>query len=386
MITKVRTLIFVLKQIAFVLQVKIGLIPAFFQVKILRNQNFFKNRYNYFELLTQGKLDSNIAVIAIYPEDNELYLASLQNLVEGLLDTKYSPIVVSNGAIPSNLLAILKSKRITIVQRQNYGRDFAAYKQGILWVIRNFEVSKITSLICVNDTLNWPKSARYIIEKSNGAPWGGMYLNLADNAHVNSFYMRFDSSVVNGKSFLKFWKGYLPSQFKRHAIHQGEIKLSTVLLKEGFLPKVIITADFLSDSIKKISREKLLIMFQLPNVEIGPSLDHFFKAQEKIVKMEEIVESSTLSTSSLRGEVLDRLLRIVYKDSPHSLGLHIFILDQFPTKRDLYKYYPLGDISKALSVHSEEFAALVVRDFEKTMTRRMIGLKKQRNLRKLGEA
>jgi hypothetical protein len=147
-----------------------------------------------------------------------------------------------------------------------------------------------------------------------------------------------------------------------------------------------VTADYLRDSIKKVGRDKLVVLFELPNVEIGPSLDHFFKAQEKLTRLEEISESATLSTSILRAEVLDRLLRVVYKDSPHSLGLHMFVLELFPTKRDLYKYYPLGDISKALSVHSEEFAALVVRDFERTMTRRMIGLKKQAIMRKLGEA
>jgi hypothetical protein len=386
MISKFRKLIFVLKHIAFVLRVKVNLIPAFFQVRLFRNQNVIKNRYNWYRLVSEGKIDSNIAVIAIYPEDNELYLISIQNLVEGLIDSKFSPVVVSNGAIPSNLLRMLESKKVTILLRRNYGRDFAAYKYGILWVTRNFEPSNIQSLICVNDTLNWPNSSRHIIEKSKGQQWGGMYLNLADNTHVNSFYMRFDASVINGKSFLKFWKRYLPSQYKRHAIHKGEIKLSTVLLKEGFLPKVIVTADYLRDSIKKVGRDKLVVLFELPNVEIGPSLDHFFKAQEKLTRLEEISESATLSTSILRAEVLDRLLRVVYKDSPHSLGLHMFVLELFPTKRDLYKYYPLGDISKALSVHSEEFAALVVRDFERTMTRRMIGLKKQAIMRKLGEA
>jgi hypothetical protein len=373
-------------QAAFVLRVKVNLIPAFFQVRVFGNQTVIKNRYNWYELVSRGKIESKISVIAIYPEDSELYLISLRNLLDGLIDSKFSPVIVSNGTIPAILLGMFESKKITVIHRRNCGRDFAAYKYGILWVMKNFELSKIDSLIFVNDTLNWAKSARNIIEKSNGDHWGGMYLNLADNTHVNSFFMRFDSSVINGKSFLKFWKRYLPSQYKRHAIHKGEIKLSTVLLNEGFLPSVIVTADYLRNLIGRVSRRKLLILHQLPNVKIAPSTDHFFMAQEKLIRTQEIVEMSRLPTPILREEVLDRLLRVVYRDSPHSLGLHMAILDSFPTKRDLYKYLPLGDVSKGLSVHSEDFASLVVQDFEKTMTKRMIGTKKQSVMRRLGEA
>ena len=373
-------------QVIFTFKVKIFLIPAFFQVIVFRNQQIIKNKFNHLTVVNDVKIKNKVAIIAIFPEDTLLYADSISNLLTGAIQSGKTPIVISNGLLPEKLHKIMLDLECVVLLRKNHGRDFAAYKYAILWLLQNPRVSSIDSISLINDTLTWKNSSFIFLSKMDNSQWGGMYLNLADKTHVNSFIMHFGSEVISNSEFVKFWKNYIPSQFKRHAIHKGEIRLSTILLNQGFFPDVIVNSKYLKEKLLNVSRDELVNLAELPPVEIGPSLDHFFKPEPVNDFLARKNGINDASTTELRSLVSDRLLRVIFKDSPHSIGLHMFILADFPIKRDLYKYYSLINISNALSSRDSSFAALVVEDFERTMTKRMIGTRGQGRLRYLGEA
>jgi hypothetical protein len=349
-------------QVLFTVKVKVFLIPAFFQVIIFKNQQIIKNKFNHLTLVSDVKIKNKVAIIAIFPEDTVLYSDSLLNLLTGAIQSGKTPIVISNGPIPEKLRKIILDLECVVLLRKNHGRDFAAYKCAILWLFQNPNAKTIESISLINDTLTWRNSSHKFFSKMDGSQWGGMFLNLADKTHVNSFIMHFGPDVISNTEFKKFWEKYLPSQYKRHAIHQGEIKLSTILLKQGFLPDVIVDSKYLKEILMNVSRSKLVKLSELPSVEIGPSLDHFFKSETVNDYLKAKNEIEKASTAVLRNLVEDRLLRVIFKDSPHSLGLHMYILDDFPLKRDLYKYYSLPEILNVLSFTDSNFAALVVED------------------------
>jgi hypothetical protein len=320
---------------------------------------------------------SNVALIAIYPENSSVYVKSIVNLLNGLVRAKVTPVIISNGPIPGPLLEILEKYDAFIVFRKNRGRDFGAYKYGILLLQTNFGLN-FETLYLINDTLFWHSDSIDILKALQNQTWGGLFLNLARETHVNSFFMKFKFDVIQDFHFIEFWKKYLPSQFKRHAIHKGEIMLSTTLIKAGFMPEVLVTSEFLFSRISHLNRNLTKVLSSIPPVSLHPSSDHFFP---------EGVSVEVESDFRIRRATLSKFCGArLYRDTPHALGLHLAVLGNFPVKRDLYKYYSLSEIQNVLNEIDTDFARDVVADFERVMTRRMLATRRQRVLKLLGEA
>jgi hypothetical protein len=318
-----------------------------------------------------------VAIIAIYPEDSSIYIKSLLNLLDGLDRANITPVIVSNGIIPTLLLEKLEYYDAVIVLRKNYGRDFGAYKSGILWLHTNYGLN-FKSLYLINDTLFWHSDCYKILQALKNITWGGLFLNLAKEAHVNSFFMKFDMVILQDYRFVNFWKKYLPSQFKRHAIHKGEIKLSTTLIKAGYMPDVLANPQYLFSKINILSKSSTKILYSIPPCDIYPSGNHYFPIVKKDSKKPDL---------GTEGKDLIKHCGVyINRDTPHSLGLHFAILANFPIKRDLYKYYSLGEIHYVLNIISRNFADEVVMDFERVMTMRMLVDRKNEILKLLGEA
>ena len=374
---QLKKLYFVFIQISFVMYAKLSLIKSFIQVCILRNQTRFVNSLNYFRVVKNGTMRSEVALIAIYPENSSIYAKSMINLLNGLVRAKVTPVIISNGPIPGSLLEILEKYDAFIVSRKNRGRDFGAYKYGILWLQTNFGLN-FKSLYLINDTLFWHSDSTDILRSLQNKTWGGLFLNLARETHMNSFFMKFEFDILQDFHFVEFWKKYLPSQFKRHAIHKGEILLSTTLIKAGYMPEVLVSSEFVFSRISTLNKNLTNVLSSIPPVSLHPSSDHFFP---------EAVNTEVVSDFRIRRATLSRFCGArLYRDTPHALGLHLAVLAYFPIKRDLYKYYSLSEIQNVLNEIDTDFAKDVVADFEHVMTKRMLATRRQRVLKLLGEA
>lgn len=161
------------------------------------------------------------------------------------LNTKI--IVISNGPLNNEFIERFSSDVVAIAERENIGRDFGAYKEFFLTLFdKNIVPKNVT--IC-NDSMfaNLKKEDNRFVEfllKNDDADYVGAAEFLGEpNYHVQSYFLRLSNNVLQGKHFIQFWKSFFITDNRRANIHNGEIKLSQSILKDGFRPVVFLGSD-----------------------------------------------------------------------------------------------------------------------------------------------
>lgn len=137
---------------------------------------------------------------------------------------------------------------ITII-RKNIGRDFGAYKDGLLELINVQSRTKdLKKLIFLNDSC---------FIRSNGVQ--EMFDKLIDDSydvcaafenfqykyHLQSFCLSVSGSVFFHAKFLNFWKYYIPFSSRPHSINSGEKGLTHCIMKITQRINVIFPVDLL---------------------------------------------------------------------------------------------------------------------------------------------
>lgn len=344
----------------------------------------FRIQRDSFSVTTNIKIGSKLAVIAIYPKNDPGYLKSLSNIVQDLYKLNYTVLIVSNKEIDSRISEIFSQKNQTIIGvRPNFGRDFGAYQSAVLWLQRTGNYEKLESLFIFNDTLLWEKNNRKILEWMSLRDWGCLYLNLERHTHAQSFALHFSSNVIKSKNFQKFWRNYIPMDSRRHAIHSGEIALSSKLLRNGFNPQSYVNPSIFSNQIRMTSYD-LEFLADLPISGIFPSQQAGapvgFNPNNNYNKSENLQGSKIKKTN-----LYNWLSQYVYSDAPHRIGLHVSVLFGVPIKRDIYKFYRFSDIKQALERFSSTDSESFFNEINSSANQFMIGDKKGRNMRLNGE-
>ena len=198
-------------------------------VRLLRKHKKF-----YVVKKTEGKF-RNLAIVALWPRMG--ILDSVVHEIEILLKLEREVICVINKSKLSNAwIKHLEQYPITIITRENIGRDFGAYQSGVNYVSSEYGISNIESLTLANDTILFVKDSLEVIKETLNLPGDVkcLYLNLQSHLHAQSFFLVFSENVLKSKNFSKFWKSYYPSNERVHAINNGEVKLSKTLNKANF--------------------------------------------------------------------------------------------------------------------------------------------------------
>jgi hypothetical protein len=325
-----------------------------------------------------------VAVIAIYPKSSSGYVASLRNLVMDMYELDYTLLIVSNGPISAEVKAIFTDKSKTILgERLNFGRDFGAYQSAIFWLQKNSHLGRLESLFIFNDTLLWGSDNKRILKWHEMQEWGCIYLNQERHTHAQSFALHFSHSIINSTAFKQYWRKYLPLNQRRHAIHAGEIALSSTLIRAGFDPKAYVNLNLFSDA-KRIDHERLEYAARLPIAGIFPS--NQVGSPAAFDPKNNWLDLNDGGTAKIRQEELLRWLsQYSYSDAPHRIGLHLCVLFEVPMKRDMYKFHLLPDIKETLELFSPEYASEYFDDLVQTANRFMVGDRQGRSSRLNGE-
>ena len=336
-----------------------------------------------------SELGKNVAILAIYPKTSEGYILSLENLVDDLYKLDYTVIVVSNAKIDEKVISLFTNRNKTIIcTRPNFGRDFGAYQSAILWLFKQSNLGNIESLLILNDTLLWKKGNAEIFKWLTAQSWGCIFLNLERHTHAQSFALHFDRQLISSLAFKNFWLQYLPLSSRRHAIHAGEIELSSRLLRAGFEPKPFVNPDLFLRKYSPVARERLKtntfsFVAGLPVSGIFPSpqagAPHAFDPNNSFLNSR--ARRAVLSQDAL----FHWLSHYAYSDAPHRIGLHLSVLFGIPMKRDMYKFHRFSEIRESLEKFSPNSAKPFFEDIVMGANRFMVGDKKGRIDRLNGE-
>lgn len=172
-----------------------------------------------------------VAIYASYSDSNVLddyvwfavsQLAEISDLV--IMVVAGSTAIVMPSRCPSNIVCLT---------RENTGWDFASYRLGIA----KLDLQRTDRLILCNDSVYGPfYPLRNMVNEmeKRGVDFWGQTQSTEVTPHLQSYFLCFDTNVLRSSSFSTFWDT-LPVDFsRRRAIREGELKLTSNLVRAGF--------------------------------------------------------------------------------------------------------------------------------------------------------
>jgi hypothetical protein len=338
---------------------------------------------------------NSFAVLALFPEENNIYSISIRILIKELQANGIHIIAMLNRDANASLNQMLLEMNCTIIKRRNVGRDFGAYKEGVLWLNREVGLDKIKRLLLINDTLLWMNNETRIVAETLKDDWSTLYLNLDIHTHAQSFYLSFSNEVISNKNFVNFWKEYVPTKFRRHAILYGEIKLSEVLVKAGYRCKPLITSSWINGLSENLGDEASLfsIISSLYICEIGgvtpPGVSSGRKDPGKEIRQFLGFADLNAKFDLDKSEQFNNLIRLInqycHSAAPHRIGLYLYVLFGMPLKTDIYKCYSLSEIHRCVDYKNREYSDDLLDYLSGKSQQFMEGSRANIKRRKLGE-
>lgn len=335
-----------------------------------------------------------LALLAMYPSEDDLYQKSILNLIDGFVSNDVQVVAISNRLIPTGLQNEMKNRGCAVIIRKNVGRDFGAYKAGIRWLKDLRLINQIERLFLVNDTLIWMKSSKEIVKECEKHTWSSMFLNFEIHTHAQSFFLSFSNEVITNDEFRKFWELYVPLDYRRYAIRSGEVKLTSILIDQGFKCKPYVNLSL----IQAIDEELMTNVFlydYVGSIKIGRAVwTDIFAVQDSQSMVDSLEDfngvhrlksDAHLTDDEIRLQVTRSIGEFCYLQAPHRIGLHLYILFGLPLKSDLYKCFPISEITRCVKLKNPEYAPLVDDFFAGKSQAFMSGSSSARRKRMLGE-
>lgn len=258
-------------------------------------------------------------------------------------------IVVANSALGDLDRGRLLSQAHVVIERENIGRDFGAYKDGVLFVLETYPVAE--RVVLANDSVFYfQEGLSELVQRLSGPEeLIGANESYEYARHVQSFLLSFGKHAIRSRPFRKFWQGYRPLDSRQWAIMNGELALTRAMIQDGFEPHILFTPDALA-----------------AKLEEQPAED----ARASIALLPPGQRKGTLAT--ILGEKKDAALAIAENikahNQAHSGGFHFARYLKYPLmKRDLVfrEIYPLEDVHAFLRSRGEPLAEDMIADLRK---------------------
>jgi lipopolysaccharide biosynthesis protein len=201
---------------------------------------------------------NKIAIVSSFEKATELDSDFLEAL-HILTDLNYYVVLVANCDVNREVLSALP-KSSTVLVRDNYGRDFGAYRTGCNWILPRIESGEVSNLILMNDSMTWNSTGIQRIIRWSESKSGGV-ISLTDSRqreyHLQSYFFFVKSDFV--KIFVNAILSLGRFRTKRAIIHRGERKLSKILQSLGVPIGPVVSISVLIDLY--MSRRKKIELF-----------------------------------------------------------------------------------------------------------------------------
>ena len=200
------------------------------------------------------QFNKKICLYVIYPSSTECATQLLT--IKSILNDSFSLIVVSNKTLTSQVREQILEQCSVLIERVNFGYDFGAYRDGILFLKHHGYLRDIEHLWLLNDSCWYPMSDRswpqLALEKSSdfvGATSAfGLPKNLgvsdsgavtdyrvtSRNFHYASYSLMISRKVVCDTRFIQFFCKLAISNNKRYTVRRGEIGLTQLILRMNY--------------------------------------------------------------------------------------------------------------------------------------------------------
>jgi hypothetical protein len=234
---------------------------------------------------------------------------SIEVVVDLLAWRGCAVLLVCNGRLGEAALARLRPKLWRVIERPNYGRDFGAYKAGVMHLMRENIVPE--RLVVLNDSVFYDsKRAGAMFDRliASPAPFVAATENHEPNFHVGSFLFAVTAAVQRSAAWRNYWRTYHASSSRLHAIRYGELGLSRALIKKGgFFPEVLYSTNDLASwmrgwTIEDLSRRLNRLPKELRENLRKAELESEFRDSASISG-----DIINLAANSDPGEILTRL-------------------------------------------------------------------------------
>ncbi|MDR0887179.1 MAG: glycoside hydrolase family 99-like domain-containing protein [Candidatus Nomurabacteria bacterium] len=151
-------------------------------------------------------------------------------------------LFISNSVLSDDDRATVEKLASEIIQRENVGFDFAAWRDGLTSVGWD-ELAKYDSVTLMNDTCFGPIHSLDAVYKkmdSQEIDFWGLINHAASNSefgyipeHLQSFFICFNRSATMAVAFRKFWEGVEDEQDVNQVIAKYETRMTDLLKKSG---------------------------------------------------------------------------------------------------------------------------------------------------------
>ena len=233
-----------------------------------------------------GLHSQKIAIYLIFPQKGLDFFH--RKTIDELSRNNYRIIAVSNLRLKNEDKEELLDSVSQLIERKNFGYDFAGYREGILYNLR--AIRNAQKLFLINDSVIFPiqKASNWIkqAEQSGYAITGAIsaYGNnikvktITDNIdlattnntrkisrgiHYSSFALMFDHKICSTTFVSRFFGQLRLSNARANVIKLGEIGLSQAVRKAGFTHGCILTPKAIKDAAEKLDNKELLETLRL---------------------------------------------------------------------------------------------------------------------------
>jgi hypothetical protein len=121
----------------------------------------------------------------------------------------------------------------TYIERSNFGRDFGAYREGVLHLEKSEKLGKLSRLVLLNDSVFFLKQNLEEMLSALTDPnfdFTGATENFEIKHHIGSFALGFSEKILRNKKFIRYWHNYRLTNVRPRVIKRGEMKLSKICM------------------------------------------------------------------------------------------------------------------------------------------------------------
>ncbi len=190
--------------------------------------------------LTSGRIAarSKVAILVLWQPDG--LAASALTTCRHLVACGYAPLVVSNAALDAAERDSLAGLSWTLVERENIGHDFGAYRDGIR--LLQYQGARLERLVLLNDSIWFPLlEGDDLLVTLETAPGAGGFSGAAwferprrrHQAHWQSYFLTFGPTALEHPGFARFWNAYPASSRRDSVLKRGEKGLSRAMAAAG---------------------------------------------------------------------------------------------------------------------------------------------------------
>lgn len=150
-------------------------------------------------------------------------------------------IVISNSQLTGSALQTLKDLGVEkVLQRENLGFDFAAWRDGMAHVgfdhLTDFDLVTLMNDTCFGPLWDMTDLVEGFEKRSNVDFWGMTNFRKTKyfDEHLQSYFISFKKHVVASDAFQKFWTSIKTFTDVQDVIDNYETKVTSVLVEAGF--------------------------------------------------------------------------------------------------------------------------------------------------------